>query len=248
MKAIQIDVPLPKTDSGQLLVKLEACGVNFIDIYQRRGIYKVHLPCILGLEGAGIIARKGRGVTGFSTGDRVAFAGIQGSYAEYISVEQDRLVKIPQNLDFDRAAASLLQGMTAHYLVHTTFKLKAGHTCLVHAAAGGVGLLLVQMAKSVGAIVYGTVATEEKARRAIQAGADDVIIYTKEDFADRIKELTDGAGVHVVYDSVGKQTFVKSLNCLRPLGYMVLFGQSSGPVPKIDPQVLNKTFSKSLYC
>ncbi|MDZ7261269.1 MAG: quinone oxidoreductase, partial [candidate division KSB1 bacterium] len=238
MKAIQIkkfggpevmkyvDVPVPEPGADQVLVKLEASGVNFIDVYQRTGLYKVNLPYILGLEGAGIVVKVGSEVTGFSEGDRVAYVGVPGSYAEYISVPANRLVHLPDKVDFLSGAAAMLQGMTAHYLAYSTYPLKPGNTCLIHAAAGGVGLLLVQMAKRCGARVIGTVSTEEKAALAKEAGADEVILYTQQDFEAAVKRLTNGRGVDVVYDSVGKTTFDKSLNSLAPLGYMVLFGQS----------------------
>ena len=251
MKAIQIeefggsevmkysDVPLPVTGPDQVLVKLGACGVNFIDVYQRTGLYKVNLPYILGLEGAGIIVEMGSEVSGFSAGDQVAYTGIPGSYAQYTLVPGERLMRLPVGVDSRSGAAAMLQGMTAHYLVHSTYPVKPGDSCLIHAAAGGVGLLLIQMAKRCGARVIGTVSSEEKARLAKEAGADEVILYTQQDFEEEVKRLTGGRGVNVVYDSVGKTTFDKSLNSLVPQGYMVLYGQSSGPVPPFDPLILN---------
>jgi NADPH2:quinone reductase len=232
-------LPLPTPEAGKALVKVEASGVNFIDIYQRSGAYKLPLPLGLGLEGAGTVEGVGAGVTGVAVGDRVAWTQIPGSYATHALVPADRLVKLPEKLSFKDGAAAMLQGMTAHYLVHSTYPLKAGETCLIHAAAGGVGLLFCQMAKRVGARVIGTAGTEEKAALAREAGADEVIVYTKQDFETEVKRLTDGAGVDVVYDSVGKDTFDKSLNCLRPRGMLVLFGQASGAVPPFDPQILN---------
>lgn len=251
MKAIQItkhggseameykDVPTPDPGADEVLLKLGACGVNFIDVYQRTGLYPVNLPYILGLEGAGSVEQIGNDVSSFSIGDSVAFTGAAGAYAEYVVVPAGKLVRLPQEIDFRSAAAVMLQGMTAHYLAFSTYPLKSGDTCLVHAAAGGVGLLLVQMAKQCGARVFGTVSTEEKAALARSAGADEVILYTQKDFEQDVKSLTDGKGVNVVYDSVGKDTFEKSLNCLSLQGYLVLYGQSSGPVPPFDPAILN---------
>jgi len=228
------DVPIPEPGPGQARVKIEAGGLNFIDIYQRSGLYPIRLPFTLGMEGAGVVDALGPDVGEVKAGDRVAYAMELGSYAEYALAPAWRLVPLPKELDFRSAAAVMLQGMTAHYLTHSTYRLKKGETALVHAAAGGVGLLLVQVAKRLGATVFGTVSTEEKARLAKQAGADEVILYTRSDFATEIKRLTNGAGVHVVYDSVGQTTFEKSLDCLRPRGYLALFGQSSGPVPPIN--------------
>jgi NADPH2:quinone reductase len=234
------DVPTPAPGAGEARVKLEAIGVNFIDTYQRTGAYKAALPFILGQEGAGIVDAVGPGVTEVKVGDRVAYASIMGAYAEYAIVPAARLVPVSDGVSSEQAAAVLLQGMTAHYLTHSTYPLKAGETALVHAAAGGLGLLTVQMAKMLGARVIGTTSTEEKARLAREAGADDIILYTQQDFEAETKRLTGGKGVDVVYDSVGKTTFDKSLNCLHPLGYMVLCGQSSGAVPPMDPQILNQ--------
>lgn len=246
MKAIQItqtggpdvltlaDLPIPSPKSGEVLVKIHASGVNFIDIYYREGRYKTHLPFIDGQEAAGTVEAVGEGVTGFKTGDPVAWCNILGTYSEYALAPAERLVKLPEGLDFKLAAAVMLQGMTAHYLSHSTFPLKAGDTALVHAAAGGVGLLLTQMAAEIGARVIATVSTEEKAKLAREAGAAEVILYTQEDFEERTKKLTSGHGVDVVYDSVGKTTFEKSLHVLRPRGLMALFGASSGAVPPFD--------------
>ncbi len=233
------EVPTPSPGAGQVLVKLAASGLNYIDVYQRTGLYPNALPYTLGLEGSGTVAGVGAGVAMFREGDPVTWTGVPGAYAEYAVVPEQRLVRMPDGLDVKVGAAAMLQGMTAHYLVKTTYPLKAGDACLVHAAAGGVGLLLVQMARQCGARVFGTVSTEEKAALARAAGADDVILYTEQDFEAEVKRLTAGKGVRVVYDSVGKTTFDKSLNCLAPLGYMVLYGASSGPVPPFDASVLN---------
>jgi NADPH2:quinone reductase len=233
------EVPVPTPGPQQALVRLHVSGVNFIDVYFRTGLYKAEQPTAIGSEGAGVVEALGPGVTGLAPGDRVAYAMARGSYAELAVVPAAQLVKIPDGVAFEQAAASMLQGMTAHYLTRSTFPLKAGDTCLVHAAAGGAGLLIVQMAKSIGARVLGTVSTEAKADLARANGADDVIRYTEQDFEQAVKQLTGGRGVDVVYDSVGKTTFDKSLNCLRPRGTMVLFGQSSGAVPPVDPNILN---------
>jgi NADPH2:quinone reductase len=235
-----VDVPTPQPGPGQALVRLAASGVNFIDIYFRTGLYKADLPIAIGSEGAGTVEAIGEGVTEVAPGDRVAYAMARGSYAEYAVVPGAQLVKIPAHLDFQRAAAAMLQGMTAHYLTHSTFALKAGDTCLVHAAAGGAGGLIVQMAKNLGARVLGTVSTAEKAQIARESGADEVILYTEQEFDVEARRLTGGRGVDVVYDSVGKTTFEKSLNALRPRGMLALFGQSSGSVPPIDPAILAK--------
>jgi len=251
MKAIQVkipggpetlelvDIPVPHPAHGQALVRLGASGVNFIDIYFRTGLYKADAPVALGSEGAGTVEAVGEGVTEVAPGDRVAYTMTRGSYAEYAVVPAASLVKIPAHVDFQTAAAAMLQGMTAHYLTHSTFPLKAGDTCLVHAAAGGTGALIVQMAKNLGARVFGTVSTTEKARIAREAGADEVILYTEQEFDVETRRLTGGRGVDVVYDSVGRTTFEKSLNSLRPRGTLALFGQSSGSVPPFDPTVLN---------
>jgi NADPH:quinone reductase len=229
------DLPLPEPKAGEARVKLEAIGVNYIDIYQRTGLYPLQTPFTLGSEAAGVVDAVGEGVTEVKKGDRVAYAMVPGSYAEYAIVPAWRLVPVPPNIDAKSAAAIMLQGMTAHYLTHSTYPLKQGDTALLHAAAGGVGLLLAQIAKMRGATVIGTVSTEAKAALAKHAGADDVILYTQTDFLTEVKKLTAGKGVHVVYDSVGATTFDKSLDCLRPRGYLVLFGQSSGPIPPFDP-------------
>jgi NADPH2:quinone reductase len=230
----QEDIPVPEPKAGEARVKIEAVGVNFIDIYQRTGLYPLQTPFTLGMEGAGIVDAVGAGVSEVKPGDRVAYAMILGSYAEYAVVPAWRLAPLPANIDARSGAALMLQGMTAHYLTHSTYPLKKGESALVHAAAGGVGLLLIQIAKQLGATVIGTVSTEAKAKLAKDAGADHLILYTQTDFADEVKKITAGRAVHVVYDSVGQSTFEKSLDCLRPRGYMVLFGQSSGPVPPFD--------------
>ena len=257
MKAIQVkqpggpevlelvDVPVPEPKANEAVVKLAASGVNFIDVYQREGRYKVPLPFVLGQEGAGVVTRVGSNVTSLKAGDRVAWTGLLGGYAEYAAVPADRLVAIPAGVTDQQAAAAMLQGMTAHYLCHDTYPLKRGETALVHAAAGGVGLLLVQMAHNIGARVLATVSTEEKAKLAREAGADEIILYTKSDFEAETRRLTNGQGVHVVYDSVGKTTFEKGLNVLRPRGMMVLFGGSSGAVPPFDLIALSQ--KGSLY-
>jgi NADPH2:quinone reductase len=225
------DIPTPTPGAGQVLIKLAAAGLNFIDVYQRTGLYPNDLPYGLGLEGSGTVAAVGSGVSGLGEGDPVAYTGVPGSYAEYVLAPATSLVRMPDGLDVKIGAAAMLQGMTAHYLAYTTYPLKAGDTCLIHAAAGGVGLILVQMAKQCGARVIGTVSTEEKAALAREAGADEIILYTQQDFETEVKRLTEGKGVQVIYDSVAKDTFDKGLNCLAPLGYMVLYGQSSGPIP-----------------
>lgn len=257
MKAIQVkqpggpevlelvDVPVPEPKANEAVVKLAASGVNFIDVYQREGRYKVLLPFVLGQEGAGVVNAVGSNVTSLKAGDRVAWTGLLGGYAEYAAVAADRLVAIPAGVTDQQAAAAMLQGMTAHYLCHDTYPLKRGETALVHAAAGGVGLLLVQMAHDIGARVLATVSTEEKAKLAREAGADEIILYTKSDFEAETRRLTNGQGVHVVYDSVGKTTFEKGLNVLRPRGMMVLFGGSSGAVPPFDLIALSQ--KGSLY-
>jgi NADPH2:quinone reductase len=234
-----VDIPTPRPGRGQALVRIAASGVNFIDIYFRTGLYKADLPMAIGSEGAGTVEAVGEGVTEVAPGDRVAYAMARGSYAEYAVVPAAQLVKLPVHVDFHSAAAAMLQGMTAHYLTHSTFPLKAGDTCLVHAAAGGAGGLTVQMAKNIGARVLGTVSTAEKAQIARDAGADEIILYTEQEFDVEARRLTGGRGVDVVYDSVGKTTFEKSLNALRPRGTLALFGQSSGPVPAFDPALLN---------
>ncbi|PWT98473.1 MAG: NADPH:quinone reductase [Terriglobia bacterium] len=234
-----VDVPQPQPGPKQALVRLAAIGVNFIDVYFRMGRYKSDLPIVVGNEGAGTVEAIGPEVTEVAVGDRVAWAMHRGSYAEYTAVPSALLVKLPDGIDFQSAAAAMLQGTTAHYLTHSTYPLKQGDTCLVHAAAGGAGGLVVQMAKMRGARVFGTVSTEAKARVAREAGADETILYTQQDFEAEVKRLTGGRGVDVVYDSVAQTTFEKSLNSLRPRGMLALFGQSSGPVPPFDPNILN---------
>jgi NADPH2:quinone reductase len=232
------DVDVPEPNAGEARVKIDAIGVNFIDIYQRSGLYSLQTPFTLGMEGAGVVDAVGAGVTEVKQGDRVAYAMVLGSYAEYATVPAWKLAPLPAHMDAKSAAAIMLQGMTAHYLTHSTYPLYKGETALIHAAAGGVGLLLVQMAKDLGATVIGTVSTEAKAKLARSAGGDHLILYTETDFATEVKKLTDQRGVQVVYDSVGQTTFNKSLDSLRPRGYMVLFGQSSGPVPPVDLGIL----------
>jgi NADPH2:quinone reductase len=246
MKAIQVkqvggpeamelvELPVPQPKANEAVVKLAASGVNFIDVYYREGRYKAPQPFVLGQEGAGTATAVGSEVKSIKVGDRVAWAGLLGSYAEYAAVAADRLVPVPQGVSDQQAAAAMLQGMTAHYLSHSTYPLKKGETALVHAAAGGVGLLLTQMARNIGARVIATVSTDEKAKLAKDAGADEIILYTETDFEAETKRLTGGKGVDVVYDSVGKTTFEKGLNVLRPRGMMVLFGGSSGAVPPFD--------------
>ncbi len=243
MEVVELPVPQPK--ANEAVVKLSASGVNFIDVYFREGRYKSPLPFVPGQEGAGEVTAVGADAVSVKVGDRVAWIGLQGSYAEYAAVPADRLVPIPHGVSDREAAGAMLQGMTAHYLSHSTYALKKGETALVHAAAGGVGLLLVQMAHHIGARVIATVSTEEKAKLARAAGADDVIPYTQADFEAETKRLTAGKGVDVVYDSVGKTTFDKGLNILRPRGMMVLFGGSSGAVPPFDPIALSQ--KGSLY-
>jgi NADPH:quinone reductase len=228
------DLPKPSPGPGEALVKIAASGVNYIDIYFRKGVYPATPPIVLGSEGAGTVESLGPDVKNVAVGDRVAYAMARGSYAEYAVVPAWQLVTIPASVDFDTAAAAMLQGMTAHYLTHSTYPLKPGDSCLVHAAAGGTGSLIVQMAKMLGARVIGTVGDEEKAKQAKAAGADEVIIYTKDDFTTKAK------GMHVVYDSVGQSTFMQSLDCLRPRGMMVSFGNASGPVANIAPLILSQ--------
>lgn len=234
------DAPLPEAKSGEVRVRLAAAGLNFIDIYHRTGAYSLSTPFTPGMEGAGTVDATGPNVTDLQIGDRVAWPLQMGAYADYAVVPAGRVVAVPSNVDLKTAAAAMLQGMTAHYYSTSTFPLRDGDKTLIHAAAGGVGQLLVQMAKLRGAWVVGTVSTPEKAQLAKQAGADEVILYSEQDFESEVKRLTDGRGVDVVYDSVGKTTFDKSLNCLRPRGMMVLCGQASGAVPPMDPQVLNQ--------
>jgi NADPH2:quinone reductase len=234
------DVPRPEPKAGEAVVKIEAAGVNFIDVYHRTGAYKASFPLTLGQEGAGTVAAVGPDVAGVRVGDRVASVSMAGSYAEYAAVPAEKLVPLPERISFEQAAAAMLQGMTAQYLTSSTYLLKADDTCLVHAAAGGVGQLLCQVAKIRGATVIATAGGQEKTAVALKAGADEVIDYKTEDFEEKVKRITGGKGVQVVYDSVGKATFEKGLNCLARRGMMVLFGQSSGSVGPIDPQVLNQ--------
>lgn len=234
------EVPVPQPQAGEVLVKVAAAGVNFIDIYQRSGLYKLPLPFTPGQEAAGTVEAAGPGVDFVKPGDRVAYVAPPCSYAEFAVVPASLLIPVPAALDLKIAAAVMLQGMTAHYLTHSTYPLKSGDTCLVHAAAGGTGLLITQMAKMLGARVIGTTSSEAKARAARQAGAGEVILYTEADFETEVKRLTGGRGVDVVYDSVGKSTWEKSLNCLRPRGMMVSFGNASGPVDPIQPLVLSQ--------
>ena len=235
------EVPDPEPGPGEARVRLAAAGVNFIDCYQRTGLYPIEPPFILGQEGAGEVDAVGEGVEDLSVGDHAAFANVMGAYAEYVVAPAEKLVPVNVTLVEARlAAAAMLQGMTAHYLTHSTFPLEEGHSALIHAAAGGVGLILVQMAKMRGATVIGTAGSEEKARLARDAGADEVIVYTEQDFVEETRRITGGEGVHVVYDGVGQATFDGGLDSLRPRGYMVLFGASSGPVPPFDLQTLNQ--------
>ncbi|HEY1264837.1 MAG TPA: quinone oxidoreductase [Terriglobales bacterium] len=257
MKAIQVkspggpealelvELPAPQPKPNEAVVKVSAAGVNFIDVYQREGRYKVPLPFVAGQEGAGTVAAVGAEVKSVKPGDRVAWTGVQGGYTEQAAVPAERLIKIPQGVSDQQAAAAMLQGLTAQYLCYSTYAVKSGDQVLVHAAAGGVGLLLVQMCHNLGARVIGTVSTEAKAKLAREAGADDIILYTESDFESETKRLTGGKGVNVVYDSVGKDTFEKGLNVIRPRGMMVLFGGSSGAVPPFDPITL--TPKGSLY-
>jgi len=252
MKAIQVavvggpevltlvDLPVPDPKPNEALVQIKAAGVNFIDVYFREGRYPAPLPFINGQEAAGVLVAVGVDVTRFRLGDRVAYTGVLGSYADYAAVPADRLVRIPDELDFDQAAAAMLQGMTAHYLSHSAYPIKSGQMALIHAAAGGVGLLLVQMAKQLGARVIATAGSEAKAQLARDAGADEVIIYTEQDFETETRAMTEGQGVHVVYDGVGKDTFARDLKVLRPRGYLVLFGGASGAVPPFDLLELTK--------
>jgi NADPH2:quinone reductase len=252
MKAIQVkqvggpevmelvELPVPQAKPNEAVVKLAASGVNFIDVYNREGRYKAPLPFVLGQEGAGVVTAIGAEVKSLKVGDHVAWTHLLGAYAEYAAVPADRLVPIPQGVTDQQAGAAMLQGMTAHYLSHDSYPLKKGETALIHAAAGGVGLLLVQMARNIGAHVIATVSTDEKANLAREAGAAEVILYTQADFEAETKRITGGKGVDVVYDSVGKTTFEKGLNILRPRGMMVLFGGSSGAVPPFDPIILTQ--------
>ena len=234
------DVPEPAPKPGEAVVKIDAAGVNFIDIYQRIGVYKLTLPLTLGLEAGGSVTAVGSGVSDLKVGDRVAWTSVPGAYAEFAAVPADRLVRLPSDVTTKQGAATMLQGLTAHYLACSTYPLQKGETCLVHAGAGGVGLLLTQIAKMRGARVITTVSTETKAALSREAGADHVVLYTEQDFEAAVKDLTGGKGLEVVYDSVGKTTYAKSLNCLAPRGMLVLFGQSSGVVESIDPLQLSQ--------
>ena len=257
MKAIQVqktggpevltlvDLPVPQPKPNEALVKIAAAGVNFIDIYFCEGRYPAALPFVSGQEAAGVVSEVGAEVKTLKPGDRVVYTGVRGAYAEYAAVPASQLVIIPSGVTEQQAAAGMLQGMTAHYLIHSCYPLCAGQTALIHAAAGGTGLLLVQMAKAVGATVIATVGTEEKAKLVKEHGADHIILYSKDDFEAETKRITGGAGVHVVYDGVGKTTFDKSLSVIRPRGYMVLFGGASGAVPPFDPTILSQ--KGSLY-
>jgi NADPH:quinone reductase len=237
MRLDEASAPTPK--AGEALVKVDAAGLNYIDVYFRTGLYKAEYPLTLGLEAGGTVTAVGPNVSEVKIGDKVAYTGVPGAYAEYAAVPAARLVVLPAGVSTKQGAAAMLQGMTAHYLACTTYPLKKGDACLVHAAAGGVGLLLCQIAKMRGARVIGTVSTDEKAKLAREAGADEVIIYTRQDFEAEVKRLTDGKGLQVVYDAVGKTTWDKSLNSLAPRGLIALYGQSSGPIGQIDPQILN---------
>lgn len=234
------DIATPQPGKGQVLVKIASSGVNFIDVYFRTGLYKADLPFTPGMEAAGTVEAIGEGVTDFAKGDRVAYAMTRGSYAEYAVVPAASLVKVPDNVDLPSAASVMLQGMTAHYLTHSTFPLQKGHTALIHAAAGGAGALTVQMAKMLGARVIATAGSKSKAERARAVGADECIVYTEQDFEAETRRLTDGKGVDVVYDSVGAATFLKSIGCLRPRGMMVTFGNASGAVPAMEPLLLQQ--------
>ncbi len=238
--ALKLDeIPEPKPGAGEALVKIDAAGLNYIDVYLREGIYKAPLPFTLGLEASGTVAAVGAGVTEVKVGDRVAYTGVPGAYAEFAVAPAARLVVLPTGISTKQGAAAMLQGMTAHYLATATWPLREGDTCLVHAAAGGVGLLLCQIAKMRGARVIATVSTGDKAKLAREAGADDVILYSEQDFATEVKRLTGGKGLQVIYDGIGKATFDKGFDCLAPRGMMVLYGQASGSVGSFDPQVLN---------
>ena len=250
MKAVQItefggpevmkyqDLSDLSPNDGQALVQIEAVGVNYTDTYSRSGVNPTALPWVVGVEGAGVVKQVGTNVTQVSEGDAVVYCGIAGSYAEQAIVPADRLIKIPQGLDSKASAAAMLQGMTAHYLCHSTYQVKQGDKVLVHAGAGGVGLLLIQMVKRLGGYVFSTVSTETKAQLAKDAGADEVILYTSQDFGEEVNKSTNGQGVEVVYDAVGQTTFDGSISSLARRGYMVLYGQASGPVPPVDPRVL----------
>ena len=232
----EVEKPVP--GSNEVLVKIAAAGVNYIDTYQRSGLYQVPLPLTLGLEAAGVVEELGEEVSKYNKGDRVAYTSVPGAYAEYASVPEEKLVSLPDGVSFNEGAAAMLQGCTAHYLCKSTYQVKQGDSCLIHAAAGGVGLLLIQMVKNAGGFVIGTVSTDDKAKLAKEAGADEVILYSEKDFETEVNRITSGDGVNVVYDSVGKSTFEKSINCLSRLGYMVLYGNASGPVTEFNPATL----------
>jgi NADPH2:quinone reductase len=232
------EVDIPSIGENDVLVKIEASGINYIDTYQRSGLYQIPLPATLGLEAAGTVTETGPNVSSFQSGDRVAYTSVPGAYADYAVVPDEKLVKLPDGVNFSQGAAAMLQGCTAHYLCKSTYEVKAGDRCLIHAAAGGVGLLLIQMVKNAGGFVIGTVSTEEKANLAKSTGADEVILYSEQNFETEVKRITEGAGVNVVYDSVGKSTFQKSIDCLSKLGYMVLYGNASGPVTEFNPATL----------
>jgi NADPH2:quinone reductase len=235
-----VDIPVPKPKPNEVVVKVSAAGVNFIDVYFREGRYSTPLPFVNGQEACGIVSDVGNEVNSLKPGDRVAYAGVLGSYAQYAAVPADRAVRVPEGVTDHQAAAAMLQGMTAHYLINSAYPLKKGETALIHAAAGGVGLLLVQMARNIGARVIGTAGSEDKAKLAHEAGAHEVILYDRQDFEAETKRITEGKGVHVIYDGVGKTTFDKDLNILRPRGYLVLFGAASGPVPPFDVDKLRQ--------
>ncbi len=232
------EVDIPSIGENDVLVKIEASGINYIDTYQRSGLYQIPLPATLGLEAAGTVTETGSNVSSFQSGDRVAYTSVPGAYADYAVVPEEKLVNLPDGVDFNQGAAAMLQGCTAHYLCKSTYEVKAGDRCLIHAAAGGVGLLLIQMVKNAGGFVIGTVSTEKKANLAKSAGADEVILYSEQNFETEVKRITEGAGVNVAYDSVGKSTFQKSIDCLSKLGYMVLYGNASGPVTEFNPATL----------
>ena len=232
------EVKKPAPGSNEVLIKIAAAGVNYIDTYQRSGLYQVPLPLTLGLEAAGVVEELGDGVTKYNKGDRVAYTSVPGAYAEYASVPEEKLVSLSGGVSFNEGAAAMLQGCTAHYLCKSTYQVKQGDSCLIHAAAGGVGLLLIQMVKNAGGFVIGTVSTDDKANLAKEAGADEVILYSEKDFEAEVNRITAGDGVNVVYDSVGKSTFEKSINCLSRLGFMVLYGNASGPVTEFNPATL----------
>jgi NADPH2:quinone reductase len=238
LQLVNLPVPIPKPNEA--LIKISAAGVNFVDVYFREGRYSTPLPFVAGQEASGIVSDVGHEVKSLKPGDRVAYAGILGGYAEYAAVPANRVIHVPAGITDQQAAAAMLQGMTAHYLVNSSYPLKKGETALIHAAAGGVGLLLVQMARNMGARVIGTASSEDKANLAREAGADEVILYDRQDFEAETKRITEGKGVHVIYDGVGKSTFDKDLNILRPRGYLILFGAASGPVPPFDPVKLSQ--------